>query len=59
MLATSEEGMLWVQARLDTCVTVVDAHSLRYRMASLGRFADTFGDGLDEAQPMGPRDLAF
>jgi G3E family GTPase len=48
-LATSEEGMLWVQARLDTCVTVVDAHSLRYHMASLGRFADTFGDGLDES----------
>jgi G3E family GTPase len=46
-LATSEEGMLWMQARLDTCVTVVDAHSLTDNLSSLGQYGDKFDDGLD------------
>ena len=46
-LAQSEEQMLWTQARLDTCVTVIDAHAFPLQLGSLGRFADSFDDGLD------------
>jgi len=50
-LAESQEQMLWKQARLDTCVTVVDAHAFPQHMASLKRFEDEFKDGLDESIP--------
>jgi G3E family GTPase len=45
--------MLWMQARLDTCVTVVDAHSALDNMGSLGQYADKFEDGLDTSTPDG------
>jgi hypothetical protein len=41
--------MLWMQARLDICVTVVDANGLCYYMGSLGQFADTFDERLDKS----------
>lgn len=37
-LATSEEGMLWMQANLDTCVTVVDALNFSVHLNSLQHF---------------------
>lgn len=46
-LAQSEEGMLWTQARLDCCVTVVDAHIFLDHLSSLQQFADSYQDGLD------------
>jgi G3E family GTPase len=41
--------MLWRVARLDTCVTVIDAYDFPHHIASLKRFRDVFKDGLDEA----------
>ena len=52
-LAQLEEEMLWTQARLDTCVTVIDAHMFLPQMASLEQFGDKFDDGLDKSTPEG------
>lgn len=52
-LAKSEEEMLWTQARLDTCVTVIDAHMFLSQMATLEQFSDKFEDGLDKSTPEG------
>ena len=52
-LATSEEEMLWTQARLDTCVTVIDAHMFLSQMSTLEQFSDRFKDGLDTSTPEG------
>lgn len=52
-LATKEEDKLWMQAKLDTCVTVIDAHSFPMHMSSIQQFADTFDDGLDTSTPEG------
>lgn len=40
--------MLWNVARLDCCVTVIDASNFARHMSSLRRFADEFTDGIDE-----------
>eukprot|EP00587_Corethron_hystrix_P003588 CAMPEP_0113310746 /NCGR_PEP_ID=MMETSP0010_2-20120614/8268_1 /TAXON_ID=216773 ORGANISM="Corethron hystrix, Strain 308" /NCGR_SAMPLE_ID=MMETSP0010_2 /ASSEMBLY_ACC=CAM_ASM_000155 /LENGTH=504 /DNA_ID=CAMNT_0000166263 /DNA_START=232 /DNA_END=1746 /DNA_ORIENTATION=- /assembly_acc=CAM_ASM_000155 len=52
-LAQSEEEMLWTQAKLDTCVTVIDAHMFLPHMATLQHFGDKFDDGLDRSTPEG------
>lgn len=52
-LATKPEDMLWIQARLDTCVTVVDAHSFADQISSLSQFGDNYEDGLDKSTPVG------
>ncbi len=52
-LAQSEEEMLWTQARLDTCVTMVDALDFPKQLASLGMFSGTYKDGLDTSTPEG------
>ncbi|KAL3941171.1 MAG: hypothetical protein SGBAC_004425 [Bacillariaceae sp.] len=46
-LATSDKDRLWTQARLDTCVTVMDAHSVLHHFTSLEQFGDKYSDGLD------------
>ena len=55
-LASSEEEMLWTQARLDTCVTVIDAHVFLSQMSTLEMFADRFDDGLDASTPEGEKE---
>ena len=45
-LAEDEDHMLWKVARLDTCVTVIDACNFPLHVASLSRFKDKFSDGL-------------
>ena len=52
-LAASEEEMLWTQARLDTCVTVVDALSFPLQFGSLQQFSDKYEDGFDNSTPEG------
>lgn len=52
-LAQSEKDMLWTQAKLDTCVTVIDAHMFLPHMSTLEQFGDTFDDGLDKNTPEG------
>lgn len=47
-LAENEDKMLWNIARLDTCVTVVDAKSFPGHLNSIKRFRDEFTDGLDQ-----------
>lgn len=49
-LAGSDDSMLWNVARLDTCVTVVDAVNFADYLSSLKRFQDIFQDGLDDAE---------
>ena len=49
-LAGNDESMLWNAARLDTCVTVVDAVNFPKYMRSLKRFKEEFQDGLDDAE---------
>lgn len=46
-LAQSDDEMLWKQARLDTCVTVMDAHSILQHFTSIKRFSDQYDDGFD------------
>jgi len=48
-LTDNNEKMLWNTARLDACVTVVDAVNFPRYLSSLKRFQDIFQDGLDEA----------
>lgn len=55
-LAQSEEGMLWMQANLDCCVTVVDAHNFSYHAQSLEHFSDSYSDGLDTSTPEGVKE---
>ncbi|KAL3931453.1 MAG: hypothetical protein SGARI_004203, partial [Bacillariaceae sp.] len=55
-LAKSEEDMLWTQAKLDTLVTVVDAHMFLPMMTTLERFSDKFEDGLDKSTPEGEKE---
>lgn len=55
-LATTEEGMLWMQAVLDCCVTVVDAHNFSLQMGSIEQFGDRFADGLDTSTPDGVKE---
>ena len=45
-----DSQMLWNSARLDTCVTVVDALNFPKYLSSLKRFQDIFQDGLDDAE---------
>ena len=52
-LAEKEQDMLWTQARLDTCVTVIDAHSFATQLTSLEQFGDSYEDGLDRSTPEG------
>lgn len=49
-LAGNDDAMLWNSARLDTCVTVVDAVNFPRHLSSLKRFQDVFKDGLDDAE---------
>ncbi|VEU37380.1 unnamed protein product [Pseudo-nitzschia multistriata] len=49
-LAGNDETMLWNSARLDTCVTVVDAANFADYLSSLKRFQDVFHDGLDDSE---------
>ena len=55
-LAQSEEEMLWKQAKLDTCVTVVDAQMFLPQMTTLQQFSDKFEDGLDKSTPEGKKE---
>lgn len=55
-LAQSAEEMLWTQARLDTCVTMVDAHQLPSHLGSLNHFSERYEDGLDKSTPDGIRE---
>ncbi len=55
-LATSDKEMLWTQARLDTCVTVIDAHMFLPQMSTLEMFSDKFDDGLDKTTPEGVKE---
>jgi G3E family GTPase len=55
-LAQSEQEMLWTQARLDTCVTVIDAHMFLPQMSTLEQFSDSFDDGLDQSTPEGVKE---
>mmetsp|Transcript_3105 Transcript_3105/g.7298 ORF Transcript_3105/g.7298 Transcript_3105/m.7298 type:complete len:469 (-) Transcript_3105:94-1500(-) len=55
-LAQSDKDRLWTQARLDTCVTVVDAHSVGAHFNSLEQFGDKFNDGLDTTTEDGKRE---
>jgi len=52
-LAESDDQMLWTRARLDTCVTVIDAHMFLTHVASLEQFKDKYEDGLDRTTPEG------
>ena len=52
-LAEDPSQMLWKVARLDTCVTVVDAREFPRLMNSVGRFKDQFSDGMEEHDPDG------
>ena len=49
-LTDDPDSMLWNVARLDTCVTVIDAHSFPRHLSSLKRFQDEFKDGLEDAK---------
>ena len=55
-LAASEEEMLWTRARLDTCVTVIDAHMFLPQLATLKQFGDLYEDGLDKSTPDGVKE---
>lgn len=55
-LASSEEEMLWTQAKLDTCVTVIDAHMFLSHIGTLEKFGDKYEDGLDKSTPDGLRE---
>lgn len=55
-IAQSEEQMLWTQAQVDTCVTVIDVHSFPYHFGSLRQFADDFSDGLDTSTDAGVKE---
>ena len=52
-LAEDPSQMLWKYARLDTCVTVLDAFNFPRLMKSVGRFKDLFNDGMDDHDPDG------
>jgi G3E family GTPase len=52
-LATDDDARLWTRARLDTCVTVVDAHSFADHVGSLQGFGEKFTDGLDQSTAEG------
>ena len=52
-LAEDPSQMLWKVARLDTCVTVVDAREFPRLMNSVKRFKDQFSDGMEEHDPDG------
>ena len=52
-IATSDKDRLWTQARLDTCVTVMDAHSVLRHFTSLEQFGDKYTDGLDQTTEEG------
>ena len=55
-LASSEKEMLWTQAKLDTTVTVIDAHMFLPQISTLRNFADNFQDGLDNSTPEGVKE---
>ena len=48
LLTDEPEKMLWKVARLDCCVTVIDAHNFSRHLTSLQRFQDEFKDGVDD-----------
>ena len=52
-LAEDPSQMLWKYARLDTCVTVLDACNFPRLIKSVGRFKDLFKDGMDDHDPDG------
>lgn len=49
-LAEDKSRMLWNTARLDTCVTVIDANDFPRQLLSLKRFKDEYTDGLDTTE---------
>ncbi|CAB9526462.1 COBW domain-containing protein DDB_G0274527 [Seminavis robusta] len=49
-LAGSDASMLLNSARLDTCVTLVDAVNFPNYLSSLKRFQQLFQDGIDDAE---------
>lgn len=58
-LAEDPSKMLWNVARLDTCVTVIDANDFPRHLSSLKRFKDEFKDGLgEESDPEGEKSIA-
>jgi len=52
-LAEDESQMLWKVARLDTCVTVLDAREFPRYVKSVERFKDQFNDGMEDHDPDG------
>eukprot|EP00536_Pseudo-nitzschia_multiseries_P019004 jgi/Psemu1/231006/e_gw1.3575.2.1 len=60
-LAGNDASMLWNAARLDTCVTMVDAAEFSGYLSTLKRFEDLFDDGLEpqpEPQPEPDRSIS-
>lgn len=58
-LAEDPSKMLWNVARLDTCVTVIDASDFPRHLSSLKRFKDEFKDGLgEESDAEGEKSIA-
>ena len=53
MLAEDASQMLWTVARLDTCVTVLDASEFPRLVKSVERFKDLFSDGMEDHDPEG------
>ena len=53
MLAEDASQMLWTVARLDTCVTVLDAREFPRLVKSVERFKDLFSDGMEDHDPEG------
>ncbi len=52
-MAEDPSQMLWTVARLDTCVTVLDAREFPRYVKSVERFKDQFTDGVEEDDPAG------
>uniref|UniRef100_A0A7S1ZGP6 CobW C-terminal domain-containing protein n=1 Tax=Ditylum brightwellii TaxID=49249 RepID=A0A7S1ZGP6_9STRA len=52
-MAQDPSQMLWNTARLDTCVTVLDAKEFPKQVTSVERFKDRFKDGMEERDPEG------
>ena len=52
-LAEDPSQMLWNVARLDTCVTVLDAREFPRLVQTVDRFKDQFTDGMEDEDPDG------
>lgn len=58
-IAEDPSKMLWSVARLDTCVTVIDANDFPRHLSSIKRFKEEFNDGLgDESDGEGEKSIA-